>query len=219
MQGQELTNIVLPDAGLKRNTMSEKTPTPARLEAFSDGVIAVIITVMVLEIKVPHAEGFEGLRTLTPGLSVYLMSFGFTGIYWLNHQHIIRRTERADHSLQIANLGFLFCLSLLPLSTAYVVEKQLSGFAVSFYATSLLIVALSFMWVRLALHGILSGRDEVTDEDRRGLRNHVVSICLYFSSAVLAPFFPKLILCFIALLTFIWTLPNLSLTQVRQQRR
>ncbi|AXC12251.1 Integral membrane protein [Acidisarcina polymorpha] len=198
--------------------MSEKTPTPARLEAFSDGVIAVIITVMVLEIRVPHADGLEGLRALTPGLAVYLMSFGFTGIYWLNHQHVIRRTERAGHSLQIANLGFLFCLSLLPLSTAYVVDKQLSGFAVSVYASSLLIVAFSFMWVRLALHGILRGRDEVTDEDQRGLRNHVISIFLYLGSAGIALFFPRLVLCFIALLTFVWTLPNLSLSQIKKQR-
>ena len=108
--------------------MSEKTPTPARLEAFSDGVIAVIITVMVLEIRVPHADGFEGLRALTPGLAVYLMSFGFTGIYWLNHQHVIRRAERAGHSLQIANLGFLFCLSLLPLSTCLCRRQAAFGF-------------------------------------------------------------------------------------------
>ncbi len=198
--------------------MPEETPTSARLEAFSDGVIAVIITVMVLEIKVPHADGFEGLRALAPGLAVYLMSFAFTGIYWLNHQHLIRRTKRASHSLQIANLGFLFCLSLLPLSTAYVVEKQLSGFAVAVYADSLLIVALSFMWVRLAVQVVLKRRNELTDEDSKGVRNHLFSIFLYVGSAVMALLFPKLVLCFIALLTFIWMLPNLSLSQVRRQR-
>jgi uncharacterized membrane protein len=198
--------------------MTEETPTPARLEAFSDGVIAVIITVMVLEIKVPHADGIEGLRALAPGLAVYLMSFGFTGIYWLNHQHIIHRTEEASHSLQVANLEFLFCLSLLPLSTAYVVEKGLSGFAVAVYATSLLIVALSFMWVRLALHGILKHRNDLNDDDQRGIRNHFFSIVLYVGSAACAPLFPKLVLCFIALLTFIWMLPNLSLSQMGRQR-
>jgi uncharacterized membrane protein len=66
--------------------MSANPPGPARLEAFSDGVIAVIITVMVLEIKVPRADGFAGLRQLVPGLLIYLLSFSFTGIYWLNHQ-------------------------------------------------------------------------------------------------------------------------------------
>ena len=114
--------------------MSQNAPSPARLEAFSDGVIAVIITIMVLEIKVPHADGFEGLRELVPSLLIYLLSFSFTGIYWLNHQHLVRRVERAGHPLQCANLAFLFCLSLLPLGNAYVVDKELSGFAVAVYA-------------------------------------------------------------------------------------
>jgi hypothetical protein len=78
--------------------MAQEAPSTARLEAFSDGVIAVIITVMVLEIKVPHLDGLAGLRQLAPALAIYLLSFAFTGIYWINHQHVLRRTEKAGHA-------------------------------------------------------------------------------------------------------------------------
>jgi uncharacterized membrane protein len=195
--------------------MSANAPGPARLEAFSDGVIAVIITVMVLEIKVPRADGFEGLRQLVPGLLIYLLSFSFTGIYWLNHQHLARRVETAGNVMQCANLGFLFFLSLLPLSTAYAVDKGLSGFAVAVYATLLLIVGLAFLCFRLAVHGHLSRRAALLEEDRRGLRNHLLSLAVYSACIVGAPLFPRAALLVIASLTFLWTLPNLSMRPAR----
>ncbi len=197
--------------------MDDKVSNPARLEAFSDGVIAVIITVMVLEIKVPHADGLEGLRGMAPALVVYLMSFAFTGIYWLNHQHIIRRAKAAGHSMQIANLGFLFCLSLLPVSTAYVVEKHLSGFAVALYAASLLVVALSFLWLRLAAHDVIKDHETLSKDDSDGLRNHVFSLFFYAGSIIAAFYYPRMVLLGIASLTAFWALPNLSLHNIRKQ--
>jgi hypothetical protein len=88
--------------------MPEKNPSTARLEAFSDGVIAVIITIMVLELKVPHADGLAGARAILPILLVYLLSFTFTGIYWINHQHLLDRVKSADQLILYANLIFLF---------------------------------------------------------------------------------------------------------------
>lgn len=110
--------------------MPQKHPSTARLEAFSDGAIAVIITIMVLELKVPHQDGTAGLYAIIPILLVYLLSFAFTGIYWINHQHLVRRVESADRLILYANLGFLFCLSLLPFATSYVLEKKIDSFAV-----------------------------------------------------------------------------------------
>lgn len=198
--------------------MSEETPTPARLEAFSDGVIAVIITVMVLDLKVPHTDGLAALRTLAPGLANYMLSFAFSGIYWLNHQHLIHRVQRAGHSMQCANLVFLFCLSLLPFSTAYVVEKEMSGPAVALYATTLLIVGLSFMLLRLTVHSHLRHRESFSEEDRKGFRNHTLSLLLYAIGAVAGIYFPITVLWCIAILTFAWALPNLSLTAIKQRR-
>ena len=195
--------------------MAERVPSPARLEAFSDGVIAVIITVMVLEIKVPHRDGLPGLGDLLPSISVYLLSFSFTGVYWLNHQSLIRRTEKAGHAMQCANLAFLFWLSLLPLSTAYVVEKHLSGFAVAVYASLLFVVALSFMWLRLAVHRHLGKNAALHAEDRKGLRNHVASLIFYAASAAVAFRYPCSVLIAIALLTLFWAIPNLSFKQIR----
>jgi len=197
--------------------MSGKGPSPARLEAFSDGVIAVIITIMVLEIKVPRVDGLPGLRDLAPGLFIYLLSFSFTGIYWLNHQHLVRRVETAGHIVQCTNLGFLFCLSLLPLSTAYVVEKQLSGFAVAVYATSLLIAALSFLWLRLSVHSHLRGKDALLEEDRKGLRAHIFCMAVYVACIFAAPVYPRLALGVIGVLTLLWTLPNLSLRDTKSR--
>jgi len=94
--------------------MSPRIATPARLEAFSDGVIAVIITIMVLELKVPHEDGLAGLRAVLPILCLYLISFAFVGIYWINHHHLIHRTEEADERILYANLGFLFWLAQHP---------------------------------------------------------------------------------------------------------
>ncbi len=94
-------------------------PSPTtRLEAFSDGVIAVIITIMVLELKVPHESGIMGLRTVLPTLGVYALSFTFTAIYWINHHHLLRRTEEADQPSSTPTSSFCSasrcCRSSLP---------------------------------------------------------------------------------------------------------
>jgi uncharacterized membrane protein len=197
--------------------VADEPPSPARLEAFSDGVMAVIITIMVLDIKVPHPDGIEGLRTLAASLLIYLLSFAFTGIYWLNHQHLVRRVHRAEHGMQCANLGFLFALSLLPLSTANVVEKHISGFAVALYAASLLLVAAGFMCLRMTVHGHLKRRDALAEGDTKGLRNHLFSLGTYACSIFAAFFYPRVILIIIGALTLVWALPNLSLKEAKSQ--
>src|ERR1700748_2350248 len=121
------------------------TFSPARLEAFSDGVIAVIITIMVLELKVPHEMGLAGLRAVLPTLGIYAISFTFTGIYWINHHHLVHRTEEADQVILYANLGFLFCLSLLPFFTSYLLEKKMDSFSVALYVSSMIVTGFSFL--------------------------------------------------------------------------
>ncbi len=143
----------------------EKPPSTARLEAFSDGVIAVIITIMVLELKVPKENGAAALHLLVPILLIYLLSFAFTGIYWINHQHLLKRIEEADAGVTYANLGFLFCLSLLPFATSYVIEKNVDSFAVALYAVLLLACGSSFLLLRLAIHGQLKRAGELRRED------------------------------------------------------
>jgi uncharacterized membrane protein len=114
-----------------------KQPTPNRLEAFSDGVIAVIVTIMVLDLKVPHADGLAGFLAVLPSIAVYLLSFLLTGLYWINHHALIDRLKHVDALILWANLFFLFTLSLIPFFTNYLVEKGIRPFPVGLYAASL----------------------------------------------------------------------------------
>jgi uncharacterized membrane protein len=117
------------------------------MATFSDGVIAVIITVMVLDLKVPaHDLGdMEGLRKVLPMLMIYALSFVEVGIYWVNHHYMIDDVEKVSHGLLWANLGFLFTLSLIPFGTAWVGERGLTPFALSLYVICCALPAVSWM--------------------------------------------------------------------------
>ena len=166
--------------------MPDKPSSTTRLEAFSDGVIAVIITIMVLELKVPHANGLAGLYSLLPILCIYLLSFSFTGIYWINHRHLVDRLESADQPILYSNLGFLFCLSLLPFFTSYVIEKDLSSFAVALYAVSMMTAGFAFLLLRLAVHRALRRSDDLKQEDTAQRGKHLISLALYVVSIPIA---------------------------------
>ncbi len=191
--------------------MPEKAHSTARLEAFSDGVIAVIITIMVLELKVPHENGIAGLRAILPILVIYVLSFSFTAIYWINHQHLIERIEAADARILYANLGFLFCLSLLPFFTAYVIEKQLDSFAVALYAIWMNITGFSFLLLRIAIHRHLRGVGRLAREDRAERGKHLASLALYLMAIPLAYVHAAIALALIAVVTMIWVLPMLAI--------
>jgi len=185
----------------------ELFPT-TRLEAFSDGVLAVIITIMVLEMKVPNEDGVSGLLTIMPILFVYFLSFAFIGIYWCNHHYLIHRIEQADHRVLYSNLGFLFCASLLPFFTAYVIEKKANSFSVALYAASLIVTGFSFLLLRLAVGRLLRRAGALEQEDVATERKHLVSLGLYVAAIPLAHYHPYLALGIITLVTVIWIVPT-----------
>jgi uncharacterized membrane protein len=115
-----------------------------RLEAFSDGVIAIIITIMVLELKVPHGADADSLKPLIPHLLSYVMSFVYLGIYWNNHHHMIHTVERVSGGILWANLHLLFWLSLVPVSTGWVGENLLDGLPTALYGVILLMAAIAY---------------------------------------------------------------------------
>lgn len=197
--------------------MPRKPSSTARLEAFSDGVIAVIITIMVLELKVPRQDGTAGLYAVLPILLIYLLSFAFTGIYWINHQHLVQRIESADRLILYANLGFLFCLSLLPFCTSYVLEKKIDSFAVSLYAVSMVITGFSFFLLRLAIYRSLRRSGDLEGEDTAARGKHLASLALYFLAVPLAYFHSKLAMIVIALVTVVWIIPNLAVSKKPEQ--
>ena len=182
--------------------------TPARLEAFSDGVIAVIITIMVLELKVPHQDGIDGLYAVLPTLAVYAISFAFTGIYWINHHHLVHRTEEADELVLYANLFFLFCLSLLPFLTSYVLEKKMDSFSVALYASSMVVTGFSFLLLRLAIARRLRLAGKLETQDTSVQRKHLYSLFTYLVAIPAAFYHPHVAFGLCAFVTVIWITPT-----------
>ena len=193
--------------------------TTARLEAFSDGVIAVIITIMVLELKVPRDNGLTGLRLVLPTLSVYLLSFAFTGIYWVNHHHLLHRTEETDGRILYSNLVFLFFLSLLPFATSWVGDKHLDPFSVVLYSVCLIVIGISFLLLRLAVERRLRLAGELVRQDLATQRKHLASIVLYIIAIAVAVFHPIVSLFLDAAVTLVWILPGLGTQGNRNQEQ
>ncbi len=199
--------------------MAEKRYPTTRLEAFSDGVLAVVITIMVLELKVPHGDGMAGLLSIAPILFIYLLSFTFTSIYWVNHHHMIRRVKECDHRVLYANLGFLFSASLLPFFTAYVIEKHSDSFSVALYAASMIFTALWFFLLRLAIERLLRLTGDLSPEDTATQRKHIASLVLYVAAIPLAHFHPHIALGVITLVTIIWIVPTARSDSYRLRTR
>jgi uncharacterized membrane protein len=189
--------------------MSDTFP-PSRLEAFSDGVIAVIITIMVLELKIPTEKGLPGLIAVAPGIAVYAISFAFVGIYWVNHHLLIHRIRKASPNILWANLIWLFCVSLLPFFTAYVHEKPDDGFSVAIYAASLLVTGVGFMLLRITVSARLHAEGTLEHTDRAMQIKHWGSLFIYLISIPLATHYPLLALGLIAAVTLLWVIPTLG---------
>jgi uncharacterized membrane protein len=188
--------------------MPKDHASPARLEAFSDGVIAVIITIMVLDLKVPHDLGLAGFVAVLPTLAVYLLSFAFTGVYWVNHHHLLHRTDQANERILYANLAFLFCLSLLPFFTAYVLDHKMDSFSVGIYVISMMLTGASFLILRLAIGHHLPSSGKLEREDMIAERKHWISILLYLVSIGLSFRHPLFALGLVALISIIWIIPT-----------
>src|SRR5882757_5027927 len=125
--------------------------TKYRLEAFSDGVIAIVITIMVLEMKIPHGNGLEDLRPLLPAFLSYVLSFVFVGIYWNNHHHMLHACSTVTGAILWANLHLLFWLSLFPFATGWMGENQFARVPTALYGVVLLMAAIAYYLLEQAI--------------------------------------------------------------------
>jgi uncharacterized membrane protein len=166
--------------------------TKARLEAFSDGVLAIIITIMVLELRVPHGTDWGALRPLIPKVLSYVLSFVMLGIYWNNHHHMYQAIHKVDGRVLWANMHLLFWLSLIPFVTGWMGENRFAALPVALYGTILLMAAAAWFIlarVLVALHGKDStlasafGRD---DKTKISLAIYVAAVLLAFVSSWIA---------------------------------
>lgn len=193
------------------NTNSQMTS--ARLEAFSDGVIAVIITIMVLELHVPHEDGLAGLWSVAPRLAVYLLSFFMVGIYWINHHELIRRTESVDYRVLWANLIFLFVLSLVPYFVDYLDEKNFSTFATLLYEGVMLAAGLAFFVLRWSVMRRQWYAGSLRKQDTSELWKHGVSLAMYLVAIAMAFYRPWISLVITGLVTLVWVVPEVGVKE------
>jgi uncharacterized membrane protein len=162
--------------------------TRNRLEAFSDGVIAIIITIMVLELRPPHGVALADLGPLAPKLLGYVLSFAFLAIYWNNHHHLLHAVQRVDGRVLWANVHLLFWLSLVPFVTAWMGEHGAAPAPVAAYGAVLLLSAVAYFLLTLALrrmHGADSALARALGADWKGKASvvaYVVAIPLAFTS-------------------------------------
>lgn len=190
--------------------MDDQLSSTSRLEAFSDGVIAVIITIMVLELHVPEQNGLPGILSILPRLGVYLLSFLLVGIYWINHHELLRRVETVDVSVLWSNLIFLFCLSLMPYFVDYLDEKKFSMFGVLLYNLTMIATGSAFFVLRWAVIRRQKTLGTYGHADEAELWKHYASMLIYLVSLALAFWKPLVGFALNAIITIIWIVPGKS---------
>ena len=178
-----------------------------RLEAFSDGVIAIIITIMVLELKVPHGEDLASLEPLIPVFISYVLSFVMVGIYWNNHHHLLHAAHRVNGPVMWANLHLLFWLSLFPFVTGFMGENHFGNVPVMTYGVVCLMSAISYtLLVRtlISLHGNESVLADAIGSDRKGY----LSLAIYAAAIPTALYDGVLAFGMFILVALIWFAPD-----------
>jgi uncharacterized membrane protein len=177
------------------------------MEAFSDGVIAIIITIMVLELHPPHETGIAALRPLIPTFAAYAFSFLYLGIYWNNHHHLLQAIEHVDGKVLWANLHLLFWLSLVPFVTAWMGQTRYAPVPVALYGAVLLLSALAYTILTralISLHGRQSVLASALGRDVKGY----VSLALYVVALGLAFVAPLAACAIYVLVAIIWLVPD-----------
>jgi uncharacterized membrane protein len=178
-----------------------------RLVAFSDGVIAIIITIMVLELKVPHEDNLAALRPLIPVFLSYILSFIYLGIYWNNHHHLFQVVQYVNGRVLWANLHLLFWLSLIPFVTAWTGENHFTAVPVAFYGGVLLLSAIAYLMLTVTLiahHGKDSTIATAIGRDFKGK----VSVAIYALSIPLAFANSWLAFSLYTLVAIMWLIPD-----------
>ena len=191
--------------------------TKTRLEAFSDGVLAIIITILVLELKVPHGEDFGALQPLLPAFLAYVLSFVYIGIYWNNHHHLLHAATRVGGGVLWANLHLLFWLSLLPFVTGWMDENHSAAMPTAFYGFVLLMAAIAY-WILQRAIIAAEGKDALLaraiGKDRQGNLS-VLIYAVAIPIAFVSPWVSQL--CYVAV-ALAWIVPDRRIERALETR-
>jgi len=189
-----------------------------RLEAFSDGVIAIILTIMVLELKAPHGADLATLRHLLPHFMSYVLSFVYIGIYWNNHHHLLQAIRHVNGPVLWANLHLLFWLSLIPVATAWMGENAFASLPVAVYGVILMSCGIAYFILTrtlIALHGGDSALAAAIGNDFKGK----ISVVLYATSIALA-FVGRWLSCAIYVgVALMWLIPDRRIEKTLEQKK
>ena len=178
-----------------------------RIAAFSDGVIAIVITIMVLELKVPHGADWAALREVAPHFVIYVLSFIYLAIYWNNHHHLLHTVTRIDGLIMWANAGLLFWLSIIPVATAWLGANPLQPVPTAVYGIVLLMPAIAYLLLQLAIlrrQGKQSMLARALGADLKGK----LSALLYLAAIALAFYVPWASIAIYVLVAVIWLVPD-----------
>ena len=184
-----------------------------RLEAFSDGVLAIIITIMVLEFKVPEGIDCHSLKPLLPKFLSYILSFIYVGIYWNNHHHMMHTVRRVNGGILWANLHLLFWLSLIPFVTAYVGENHFAPFPMMLYGIILLMNGIAYFILQnliLKHHGKDSVLSKALGKDYKGKSSPI----LYFIAILLANSYPAIAGAIYIFVALMWLVPDKRIERI-----
>ena len=185
----------------------------SRLEAFSDGVIAIVITIMVLELKVPHAPTVQALAPLLPVFLSYVLSFVYLGIYWNNHHHMLHTVTHVSGGVLWANLHLLFWLSLLPFATGWLGENHFAALPSAVYGGVLLMAAMAYWWLQqliIRAQGPQSLLQRAVGADWKGK----LSPLLYASGIALSFVATPVALGIYVLVALMWLVPDKRIERV-----
>jgi uncharacterized membrane protein len=184
-----------------------------RLEAFSDGVIAIIITIMVLELKVPHGEGMETLLPLIPVFLSYVLSFVYLGIYWNNHHHMLQATKNVTGPMLWANLHLLFWLSLIPFATGWMGENQFAAAPSALYGGVLLMAAIAYLILEQLIIAS-QGPDSILKKAVGGDWKGKLSPVLYAVAIPVAFWWQWVSLALYVFVALLWLIPDRRIESV-----
>ena len=185
----------------------------SRLEAFSDGVIAIIITIMVLELKVPHGDSIEALKPLFPVFLSYVLSFIYLGIYWNNHHHMLHTCVKVTGAMLWANLHLLFWLSLVPFATGWMGENHFSAAPSAVYGVVLLMAAIAY-WILQQLIIASQGTDSLLRKAVGGDWKGKLSPVLYAVAIPLAFWSQWVSIGLYVFVALIWLVPDRRIERV-----
>ncbi|MBC8047382.1 MAG: DUF1211 domain-containing protein [Fimbriimonadaceae bacterium] len=187
--------------------------TKTRLEAFSDGVLAIIITIMVLELKTPEGTDWESVRRLLPVLGSYILSFVFIGIYWGNHHHLLHTIHHVNGKIMWANMHLLFWLSLVPFATVWMGENNFKSETVAVYGALYLLCGFAFNLLQVSMKGSQIQNEKLEKAFKKTRRKGLISFVAYALSVPLAFVHPAISGFIFISVAVMWVIPDKNIEQ------